>query len=552
MYVELGLYDCLVLAAIIFYSSLKWLHDVKHVARSYHEDGPWSPFEDLKVSQQTTPHIPEDPQATRNSEISSPASSPPSSQPARSSVVEVISDTDPSYSVPSSRSSSRHSTFNNHEVAEVPVSTFSERILTNDLLYDLILWFSTPSALMRLSRTCHAAHAAVRSHITRSFNINAHLSHFFTSPLAFRSLQARTSALISGSSALQFLDRVHYPEADLDIYCAYEARAELGWWLIQHEGYNFKPNSRQDPSFRVALEQARVPGTAPPGSPYSRLRAVSAVYTFTRRVESLDGPSRRLKVQIIVAYNSPMEAIFDFHSTVVLNVISFSHAYSLYPLATFHHRLSLSLVPARQLEAAVQRKYTFRGWTFVHSVPTPPPEHGTTDEIVLRLFRPRECAECPHCTRQRELERSVAQAFPVGLRWIGDRHSWVLPLNTEGVEVPTVLGDGVSPPISHDPCFVTSWEMTKRVGRDGTAGRAIKAKVRRPPGFWHCYVVSDPKLKKAMKMIQELYVDIPERANEDPKCCDGEFIRYCKAVLEDEKMWNKWYPSARSVPEIEL
>lgn len=199
----------------------------------------------------------------------------------------------------------------------------------------------------------------------------------------------------------------------------------------------------------------------------------------------------------------------------MLNVISFSHAYSLYPFATFHHRLSLSLLPARRFEAAVQTKYTSRGWTFVHSVPSPPPEYGTSDEIVLRLFRPRECAECPHCIRQRELERSIAQAFPVGLRWIGDRHSWVLPLNMEGVEAPIVLRDGVTPPVSRDPCFVTSWEMTKRVGRDGTAGRAIKAKVRRPLGFWHCYVVSDPKLKNAIKMIQELYADI-RRSNEEP------------------------------------
>lgn len=156
----------------------------------------------------------------------------------------------------------------------------------------------------------------------------------------------------------------------------------------------------------------------------------------------------------------------------------------------------------------------------MHDVPSPPPEpaDGHADEFMLRLFRPRECAECPHCTRKRELERSVARAFPAGLRWLGDRHSWVLPLKMDGVELPTALGDGGGPPVSRDPCFVTSWEMTRRVGRDGAVGRAIKAKVRRLEGFWYSYVVSDPKLKRAMKMIQELYIDIPGRPDlDEPK-----------------------------------
>lgn len=426
--------------------------------------------------------------------------------------------------------------------------------MANDLVFDLILWFSTPAMLMRLARVCRTSHAAVRSHIARCYNINTHLSHFFSDPLSFRSLQARTGALISGSNALQFLDRTHYPEADLDIYCAYEVRAELGWWLIRHEGYTFKPNSRQDPSFHVALEQARLPGAPVPENPYSSLKAVSAVYTFTKRVERDDGPSRRLKVQIIVAYNSPMEAIFDFHSTVVLNVISFSHAYSLYPCATFHHRVSLALIPGRRVDSHIRTKYEARGWSFVDSVPSPAPPftENPMGEMALRLFRPRECAHCPHCTEQRARDLSIAHAFPAGLRWIGDRQSWVLPLPLDGVALPAALPDGTSPAPARDPCFVTSWDLVRRLERDGSYGRAIKAKIRRPDGFWHCYVVTDPRLKKAMKAIQDLYVDIPRRLDADPEFCDAEFVRYCQRVLEDEEMWEEWYPSGRASPELDL
>lgn len=154
----------------------------------------------------------------------------------------------------------------------------------------------------------------MHSHIARSFNIDTHLSRFFTDPLAFRALQARTGTLISGSNALQFLLRTHWPEADLDIYCPYEARADVGWWLVE-DGYRFVPNSRQDPSFHVAIDQARQPGTEATDNPYSRLKGVSAVYTFAKRVHDPEGPSRKLKVQIIVAYYSPMDAIFNFHSS---------------------------------------------------------------------------------------------------------------------------------------------------------------------------------------------------------------------------------------------
>ena len=48
--------------------------------------------------------------------------------------------------------------------------------------------------------------------------INNHLSRFFPDPIVFRSLQARTANLVSGSNALQFSDRTSYEEADTDVY----------------------------------------------------------------------------------------------------------------------------------------------------------------------------------------------------------------------------------------------------------------------------------------------------------------------------------------------
>ena len=132
--------------------------------------------------------------------------------------------------------------------------TFRSHILPNGLLFDRILDFASPGTLVCLSKTCHYAQDAVNHYIPRAFDINKALSRYFTNPLTFRSLQAATSTLISGSSALQFLGRFFYSGSDLDLYCDRSSRVALGEYLLD-EGYTFVPNSRQDPAFHVAATQ---------------------------------------------------------------------------------------------------------------------------------------------------------------------------------------------------------------------------------------------------------------------------------------------------------
>ena len=205
-------------------------------------------------------------------------------------------------------------------LSETEDSTFVSRILTNDLLYDIILRSSTPPSLYRIARTCRTAHAAVHSHIGRSFNINKHFAEYFTRPLAFRAMQARTGTLVSGSNALQYLLRETYDDSDLDMYCAYDQREAVGRWLMREEGYRFRPNSRQDPDFGIAVTQARTPADAAAFEfPYSRMKSVAAVYTFSKRVLRPDGgPARWLKVQVIVGYRCAIECILNFHSSKCL------------------------------------------------------------------------------------------------------------------------------------------------------------------------------------------------------------------------------------------
>ncbi|KAK7696087.1 hypothetical protein QCA50_000730 [Cerrena zonata] len=211
-----------------------------------------------------------------------------------------------------------------------PSQTFSNVIITNDLLYDIVLSYCTPATFLRLSRTSQSAHAAVKSYMGRAFRLDSIYTRFFTSPVAFRQMQARTGALVSGSAALQFFDRSYYPEADMDIYVFAGFRFEVAEFLFQ-DGYEFVPEEHQKSKFQLAALDSEL------NIGEYEFKGVITVFTFEKK--KVDG--KVVKAQIVLAANGPFEAILGFHSTCVMNVISCDTAYSLYPKATFEERTSL-------------------------------------------------------------------------------------------------------------------------------------------------------------------------------------------------------------------
>ena len=326
-------------------------------------------------------------------------------------------------------------------------NTFVNDFLTNDLLYDLIFGSSSPGSLFCLKCTCKTAQAAVDSYFGRAFNINRHLLRFFDNPQDFRSLQARTATLISGSNALQFFNRTIYADSDLDLYTFYEHRLEVGQWLIQN-GFAFRPTSKQNANFEVASRNSNRYGGLEPVDELLKYHTegVSSVFTFTKTPHEGEA---ELKVQVVVASLAPMAVVLNFHSSepsilltsliialsngpilaVVLNVISWDRAYSLYPRATFEDHKSLYLRPdytEDETEPLIIAKYEERGWDFD--------------------------------TGRSTLEKHD-RAFSSVARWIGDSLSWVIKLDLAGVMPPPPAND-FSPPLSRDPCCFTSWWMT--------------------------------------------------------------------------------------------
>lgn len=91
-------------------------------------------------------------------------------------------------------------------------SIFGRKIITNDLLLDLIISCCSPATLLCFSQTCRTIHLLVKSYTRRTFKIDHLLSRFFSSPLEFRRLQARTATLISGSTAFSSLTAPFIPK----------------------------------------------------------------------------------------------------------------------------------------------------------------------------------------------------------------------------------------------------------------------------------------------------------------------------------------------------
>lgn len=189
-----------------------------------------------------------------------------------------------------------------------------ETVFGREPIYDVILSCLSPRSLVWLALTCRAAYLAVADFKSRAYNVNRHFSRYFTDPIAFRSLQAKTNTLVSGSDALQFLDRTFYPESDLDIYTHPGHSFEVAQFLVEAQGYQFAPRGTQEEEWKDEITDdwdgtvRRISRGRNEGYP---LEGINGVWTFKKTGTK----EETLKVQIIEASSSPVEAILDFHSS---------------------------------------------------------------------------------------------------------------------------------------------------------------------------------------------------------------------------------------------
>jgi hypothetical protein len=207
-------------------------------------------------------------------------------------------------------------------------TTLMRDVFSNSDLTDRVFSLSNPAAIFLFGRTSRTARALVKSYMQRAWNVDRHLSRFFSNPRAFRTLQARTGTLVSGSNALQFFDRSYYPESDLNLYIHCGRERDVGSFLLA-DGYQFQPSNKQRSDFMVHDARVYMSDHRPfeyPNSaslvfddntttnyPTAHLWGVMIIYSFIKPAPR-DG-EEELKVQLLVTRDAPIEAVLLFHSS---------------------------------------------------------------------------------------------------------------------------------------------------------------------------------------------------------------------------------------------
>ncbi|KAL8823699.1 MAG: hypothetical protein Q9191_005627 [Dirinaria sp. TL-2023a] len=229
-----------------------------------------------------------------------------------------------------------------------------------------------------LSRTCKQLSSFYQALLPAHWNVDRRLRRFVRDPKALRSQMGRHDALISGSFAVQFFERVTWKESDLDIFVEQRQGAiALENHLCKKEDYDF-------------VREGNV-------QEYLDVNGILSIRTLImQRPDSTEA-----KVQLIQTKHQPLlEILRGFYTTLVVNVITWNKAYALFPQPSFVHHKAYMLKPINDYFGKLVAKYDMRGWTSQGIVwPEDKASHGSILEH----------------------------------RRLGDRFTWTVPFNTEGV-----------------------------------------------------------------------------------------------------------------------
>ncbi|KAI5897198.1 uncharacterized protein SCHCODRAFT_01177179 [Schizophyllum commune H4-8] len=217
--------------------------------------------------------------------------------------------------------------------------------------------------LIQFAGSCSQARDAVQSYRDRVYDLCTALQRYMTIEQA-RQLRLRmrdNNAVISGSFALRFIGRYDFEEGDLDIYAFGGDILPIGDFLASI-GYLFTPRAVQEPHFDSAVSRACDDSITPEGTVDSTKS--SSDYTEVETFTFMRGSA---KIQLMMCRLGVAETILQFHSTVVMNMITHDTAYSLYPRATFVDKRTLKTCKGdtRECEAVALAKYEQRGWEVV-------------------------------------------------------------------------------------------------------------------------------------------------------------------------------------------
>ena len=188
-----------------------------------------------------------------------------------------------------------------------PIFESLNRILTTPSIANVLFDSCSIVTLVQLLKTSHRLRNAVKAYIAQVFTVDRIISRYFEDPLSFRSMQAHTATIISGSAALQFFDRSFHPSSDLDLYVPSLGARKLTHFILEN-GYTFVPHLGQKSALKDALEESTIPLWME--DQYSTTRGIAGVFGFTK-ISNGD----ELTIQVIVAFHATLDIVLRCHSS---------------------------------------------------------------------------------------------------------------------------------------------------------------------------------------------------------------------------------------------
>ncbi|KAJ7830872.1 hypothetical protein B0H14DRAFT_2593024 [Mycena olivaceomarginata] len=198
-------------------------------------------------------------------------------------------------------------------------------------------------------------------------------------PAEFRALQKGTGMVISGSAAIQVLENEIWEESDLDLYVEHPNVGRVADFVLSNghtpspaKNKPNRPTERCPHPKRRTRQRCRIPMTLSLEH-HSGLHVHPGWEEGPDHLDPLSRPEAHLGFPLeYVARGPTILSALAHHTAVVMNLITHSTIYSLYPHATFQSGLNLHLMrDGREADQQTARaKYDQRGWTTVHPFDT--------------------------------------------------------------------------------------------------------------------------------------------------------------------------------------
>jgi hypothetical protein len=261
--------------------------------------------------------------------------------------------------------------------------------------------------IIALRQTCKAVFTEITDKLEmQDYNINLTLKRWFTDPIAFRSTQAACNALILGRLPFHFMSRRKSQHDVLHIACGEQTETMEGF--LEADGYVkcLDSDAEEDEETSLEFKQYRS----------NENGACEYIMSLYEKV------TNNGETSAILVYNDPTPVstlIFNTaRTTADLHVISWNKAYSLYPQCTMltKEAFLLNMIDEQICEELSEDFNSL-----------------SEDGIV---------AKGVHWSAMHD-PTNVPEELTPRLRRIGDKFTWIINLNTEGISPTSCVPDNV-------------------------------------------------------------------------------------------------------------